>query len=157
MLFRSLPEKDARLPENSYRVSELCAIVHDQGARVLARYGRDFYRGTPALTVNDFGKGKAYYLAARTDLAFLRDFYEIISRDLALPRALDKPLPQGVIATRRQGEEQDFVFLQNYGKEEQMLSLPDGFTDALTGAPVSAVSLPGFGVAVLCTTGTLAE
>ena len=29
--------------------------------------------------------------------------------------------------------------------------------DALTGAPVSAVSLPGFGVAVLCTTGTLAE
>lgn len=152
-----LPEKDARLPENSYRVSELCAIVHDQGARVLARYGRDFYQGTPALTVNDFGKGKAYYLAARTDLAFLRDLYEMISRDLALPRALDQPLPQGVIATRRQGEEQDFVFLQNYGEEEQMLSLPDGFTDALTGDPVSAVSLPGFGVAVLCTTGTLAE
>ena len=49
------------------------------------------------------------------------------------------------------------MFLQNYGEEEQTLSLPDGFTDALTGAPVSAVSLPGFGVAVLCTTGTLAE
>ena len=70
---------------------------------------------------------------------------------------VEQPLPHGVIATRRQGEKQDFVFLQNYGEEEQMLSLPDGFTDALTGDPVSAVSLPGFGVAVLCTTGTLAE
>src|ERR1035438_5024065 len=38
---------------------------HAESATVLATYGRDFYAGRPALTVNACGAGKAYYVASR--------------------------------------------------------------------------------------------
>lgn len=48
-----------------YEVRELCDLIHLEGAEALAYYGKDFYQGRPALTVNQFGKGQAYYMAAR--------------------------------------------------------------------------------------------
>ena len=140
--------------KKAYEVRELCALVHAQGAQVLATYGSDFYQGTPALTVHPYGKGQAYYVAARTGLDFLRDFYEKLRLELALPRALQAELPAGVIATRRQGDEHDFVFLQNYGDSEQVVQLPAGMTDAVTGEPVGKVQLPAYGISVLQTAGS---
>ena len=149
-----VPETGSGLPQKAYEVRELCALVHAQGAQVLAAYGSDFYQGTPALTVHPYGKGQAYYVAARTGLDFLRDFYEKLRLELALPRALQAELPAGVIATRRQGDEHDFVFLQNYGDSEQVVQLPAGMTDAVTGEPVGKVQLPAYGISVLQTAGS---
>lgn len=149
-----VPETGSGLPQKAYEVRELCALVHAQGAQVLATYGSDFYQGTPALTVHPYGKGQAYYVAARTGLDFLRDFYEKLRLELALPRALHAELPAGVIATRRQGDEHDFVFLQNYGDSEQVVQLPAGMTDAVTGEPVDKVQLPAYGISVLQTAGS---
>ena len=149
-----VPETGSGLPQKAYEVRELCALVHAQGAQVLATYGSDFYQGTPALTVHPYGKGQAYYVAARTGLDFLRDFYEKLRLELALPRALQAELPAGVIATRRQGDEHDFVFLQNYGDTEQVVQLPAGMTDAVTGEPVDKVQLPAYGISVLQTAGS---
>ena len=59
-------------------------------------YAGDFYAGRPAVTVNRFGEGKAWYLAARTDERFLDDFYGAIAEELAIPRAIGPDLPQGV-------------------------------------------------------------
>lgn len=120
----------------------------------MATYGSDFYQGTPALTVHAYGKGQAYYVAARTGLDFLRDFYETLRKELALPRALHAEFPAGVVATRRQGDENDFVFLQNYGDTEQIVQLPAGMTDALTGEPVNKVQLSAYGISVLQTAGS---
>ncbi len=149
-----VPETTAGFPQKAYEVSELCALVHAQGAQVLATYGSDFYQGTPALTVHAYGKGQAYYVAARTGLDFLRDFYETLRKELALPRALHAEFPAGVVATRRQGDENDFVFLQNYGDTEQIVQLPAGMTDALTGEPVNKVQLSAYGISVLQTAGS---
>ncbi|MHC5173805.1 MAG: beta-galactosidase, partial [Planctomycetota bacterium] len=40
-----------------------CDILQLDTAKSLAEYGSDFFKGTPALTVNNFGKGRAYYVA----------------------------------------------------------------------------------------------
>ena len=56
-------------------VREYCERVHAEGATVLATYKTDFYAGMPALTVNSYGAGRVYYLAARPAAdAFLDGF-----------------------------------------------------------------------------------
>lgn len=48
----------------SFPCGMVCDLMHTQGAQVLATYGEDFYAGTPAVTRNDFGKGKVYYIGS---------------------------------------------------------------------------------------------
>ena len=46
--------------------------IHLRGAEALAEFTSDpLYEGMPAITVNRFGAGKAYYLAGRTGEEFL--------------------------------------------------------------------------------------
>ncbi len=72
----------------SYEVRDLCDLVHLETAEQLASYERDFYAGRPAVTVNRFGKGRAFYLAARTEDRFLDDFYGRLAAELEIPRAI---------------------------------------------------------------------
>ncbi len=41
-----------------YEARDYCDLIHTEGAEVLATYGRDFYAGRPALTVNGYGDGQ---------------------------------------------------------------------------------------------------
>ena len=78
----------------TYQVDDYAALVHTRGAEVLALYDENFYRGYPVLTRNVYGKGKAYYIAARTGEDFLKDFYaDLLSRCGLAP--LVKGLPEG--------------------------------------------------------------
>ncbi len=43
-----------------YQVRHLCELIHIESAQALATYRDDFYAGRPAVTVNAFGKGKAW-------------------------------------------------------------------------------------------------
>ena len=149
-------ELDALYPEDeqslmlldgrTFRVTELCAIPESLGAETLGTYGHDFYAGLPCLTKHSFGKGPAYYLAAKVEQAGLNAIYEDIVKALALPRALDDALPAGVVATGRGGA----VFLQNYSGQAQSIFLNDAYTDLLTGEQVSGMfELPVNGVMVL--------
>ena len=61
--------------QGPYQVRHLCELIHAEGAQPLATYRDDFYAGRPAVTVNRFGKGKAWHVASRNDLAFQRDFF----------------------------------------------------------------------------------
>lgn len=87
-----------------YTVRDLCAIVHAKGAEVLAEYEDDFYKGTPALTVNRYGQGKAYYVPARAEADFLRDFCTKLADDAGVVRALNTALPYGVVPMMRMDE-----------------------------------------------------
>ncbi|MDA6987243.1 beta-galactosidase trimerization domain-containing protein, partial [Escherichia coli] len=58
-----------------YDAMELCARIHPLTAEVLGTYEKDFYAGEAALTKNKFGKGEAYYIAARTGSDMLSVLY----------------------------------------------------------------------------------
>ena len=116
-------EVDALYPEDrnsivwngkSYEVFEICELAHAEGARALGTYGGDFYAGMPALTVNLYGRGRAYYIAARTGDGFLDDFYRMAADEAGLRRALKSALPPGVTAQIRSDGETEFVFLLNF-------------------------------------------
>ncbi|MDR3276865.1 MAG: beta-galactosidase [Treponema sp.] len=128
-------EIDALFPgdENSivwagkpYRVFDLCELIHGEGAETLAAYGGDFYAGEPALTVNRRGKGKAYFIAARSGDDLLDDFYGMIARDAGLERAVEGPLPWGVSARVRDNGEQKFLFVMNFTHEPKELTIAQG-------------------------------
>ena len=137
----------------SFQTSLVCDVIHAEGADVVATYGRDFYAGAPVVTVNRFGKGEAWYLATRGDDAFLDAFHGAIASRLALPRAIDAELPEGVTANLREGENGEcFVFLTNFASESRTVDLGTArYRDLLAnGAEVSgATTLPPFGVMAL--------
>lgn len=58
----------------TYTCKYLCDLVQLRGAKSLMTYGEDFYAGYSALTVNDYGKGRAWYVAADADKDFLPIF-----------------------------------------------------------------------------------
>lgn len=115
-------DNDAGL-SGEYKAKVFCDLIHAEGARVLATYGQDFYAGRPAVTVNDFGKGRAYYVASRNDARFLSDLTNKITDDLGIAPALDTTLPEGVTAQLRTDGQRRFVFLLNFSPESQTVAL----------------------------------
>lgn len=148
-----VPNEKAGL-NGDYAVHTFCELIHAETADVLATYKTDFYAGRPALTVNSFGKGRAYYIAARTENRFLEDFYgELISR-LGLLKALDADFPEGVTAQLRTDGERQFVFLMNFSEEEKTVTINSTvFNDIITGEEVpSEFMLQPYGVRVIAKT-----
>lgn len=127
--------------DGEYELRDYCALVHPEGANVLATYRDDFYTGRPALTVNAFGGGKAYYLASNPDDRFLRDFYGALDANLGLLRSLDAELPHGVSAQLRTDGATKYVFLMNFNAESVAIDLGAvTYTDLLTGETVSGTT-----------------
>ncbi|MFW5684543.1 MAG: beta-galactosidase [Spirochaetota bacterium] len=102
-----------------YEAYELCDLIHLRGARALARYATDYYSGRPALTVNDYGAGRAYYIASRNEETFLHDFYDTLISQVDPTRAYAEAPAEGVHAALRTAENDDgsvseYRFLINF-------------------------------------------
>ena len=120
------PSSDQTLLWNGkkYRVSDYAEYLHAEGAEVTGVYGGEFYKGSPALTVMRQGKGKAVYLAARTGLDFLSDFYGKLLEETGIRPVLEG-MPAGVKASRRTAANGDaYYFLLNMTEEPQTVVLP---------------------------------
>jgi beta-galactosidase len=134
-----------------YTARDIFALNHAETARVVATYGSDFYAGRPALTVNDYGKGRAWYIASRNDASFQKDFAAMLAADLKLERAIDIDLPEGVVATRRTDGKSGYVFILNFANESRSVDLgAKRYRDLLAGTEESGiVSLAPYGVKIL--------
>jgi beta-galactosidase len=137
--------------EKHYDGGWLCDIVHLEGAEAVAIYASEFYAGSPAVTVNRFGEGKAYYLACRFGDDFNDDFYGRLIDELGLHRNLGVALPQGVTAQRRTDGEREWIFVLSFVKQPHEISLGErSYSDALSGERVAGtLKLPGYGYRVL--------
>ena len=100
-----------------------CDIMHLEGAETLAEYQEDFYEGTPVVTCNSFGMGKAYYVGTCSGDEFYRDFIRELCREQQIASAAE--LPEEVEAVRRTGEQAEYLFLLNHGEKEQEISIPE--------------------------------
>jgi beta-galactosidase len=137
--------------QSSYKAAEIFALIHAETAQTIATYGGDFYAGSPALTVNRYGRGQAWYIASRNEQSFHDDFYCMLAHRLNLPRAIETDLPAGVSATRRSSGGRDFIFLLNFTSSTHAIDLGDGkLKDLLTGAATSGIiTLEPYGVRIL--------
>lgn len=121
-----------------YPARRMCEVVHaKEGTEVLSVYERDFYAGCPVVTRNHFGNGEAYYLAAESDISFLRAFYGDMFKRAGLKNALGTELPYGVTVTERAGTDgdgRDLVFVMNFKNEPVCVGGAGKWTDAESGA-----------------------
>lgn len=125
-----------------YEIRELCELIHTEGAKTLAVYGDDFYAGRPALTVNAVGKGKAYYIAARTDQSFQSSFYKQILKETGINGALQTELPAEVTAQIRTDGVNEFIFLMNFSSKTHTITLDEqAYTDMLASDAASSVKI----------------
>lgn len=120
-----------------YECGMLCDLIHSEGAEVKAVYGEDFYRGMPALTVNKFGEGEAWYLATSPEPAFLRDWLSQLCSARGI-EPLVPSVPEGVETTLRSKDGQGYLFVINHNAEAVTVELGNrSGIDLLTGQAVA--------------------
>ena len=136
--------------QGKFSAVDTCSVIHSEGSTVLASYTTDYFAGAPALTVNEFGEGKAYYVASRNEDRFLRAFYNRLIETIPLSRVVDAELPAGVTAQVRTDGSLRFLFLMNFNERKEQIILHAAYTDVLSGEEVGGeVSLEKFGVRIL--------
>ena len=96
----------------SCEASLLCDLMHLEGARELASYEEDFYAGTPVITENSFGAGKAYYVGTRSSQEFYRMFMRERMEEKGISPVLEAP--EGVEATERFKDGKGVMFVLNH-------------------------------------------
>lgn len=134
----------------SYAASMLCDLVHSEGAEVVAEYGEDFYKGMPALTVNRFGSGEAWYLATSPEAAFLQDWLPGLCAEAGIQPLL-REVPSGVETTLRVKDCKRLLFVLNHNAGPVDVKLANhGGTDLLSGKSLTGTAaLAGRGVWII--------
>lgn len=152
-------EIDALYPEQTNRVlmadgsgafscSRLCEVVHAETAEVLATFADDWLAGSPALTCNQFGAGRAYYVATDPSDEFLDEF---LGRIIAA-HGITAPLsaPAGVEIAVRERNSHRLLFILNHTAEVQHVQLPSDHRDLLRGMRVTGtLALASYDVRIL--------
>ncbi len=116
-----------------YPATLLCDLLHLEGAKEIdaSGYEQDFYAGMPVLTCNDYGKGKAYYVATASNEAFYQAFLNDICRACGITPVLKTP--EGVEVTSRENDLERFCFVLNHTDSEQEVVLPFSGENVMTG------------------------
>ncbi|MBR3835203.1 MAG: beta-galactosidase [Clostridia bacterium] len=143
----SLPEGMTNTVEyngKEYTAINFCDILHSTGAEVLGTYKADFYKENPAVTVNGYGKGKAYYVAFANEDEFIGDFIKDITDGLDLG-APEFSIPDGV-SVRKRG---DCTFILNFAESERTVTLDKEYTNLITDEKTEEITLPVCGYAVI--------
>ena len=124
-------ENAIELDGKEYSCRLVCDVVHTEGAKVLGRFTGEFYAGSPAVTLNEYGRGRAYYVASQPEQALLSHLID----GLGLKPVLDYTGEMEI--TRRENGERIVFFALNHGKSDAEVRLGGGeFSNLLTGERV---------------------
>lgn len=137
-----------------YQARLYCDLFHTETAQVVANYSTDFYAGQPALSVNSYGDGSAYYIGFRSNSDFLTDFYKGLTQEISLKKALPIDLPAGVSVQTRTDGKHKYLFIMNFSPDTKSLSLEnDTYLDFLSQTKIEGnLQLNPFGIKLLQTT-----
>lgn len=91
-------------------IKDYAEILRVNKASVLAVYGQDFYKGTPVVTANNYGKGIAYYVGARIAQSKMRDIFIQMAEKVGIKY---KKLPLGVEYHKRTADGESYEFYLN--------------------------------------------
>ena len=126
-----------------------CDVIDGKGTTVLAEYTDGFYKGAPCITVNNYGKGKVYYIGCNLEIDALAPLFDYICREAGVERAPIMPVP-GVETVLRRGVEGEFVFTLNHTDETVYIPIQRDYKDKISNGVFSGnIRLEPYGVAVL--------
>lgn len=153
-------EIDTLYPEDSnlvqlnggqeFKAVDYCELVHLCGAQALGTYKNDFYEGYPAVTVNNYGNGNAYYITFRDEGDFADYIVEGLLKKCKITSSFDGKLPDGVTVQSRTDGKNEFVFIQNYTSSNVVLETNLIWSNIETGEQIqNSIELSPISVVIL--------
>ncbi|URN95813.1 MAG: beta-galactosidase [Candidatus Pristimantibacillus lignocellulolyticus] len=119
-----------------YSCNIVCDLIHAEGAEVKAVYGSEFYKGMPALTVNQFGAGHAWYVASSPEPEFLQGLLAHIVETKGISASIT-PISGVEVSTRVAPQGQSLLFILNHNNEAVHVDLGEvQGTELITGNEV---------------------
>ncbi len=135
-----------------YEGLDYCELIHLNGAQAVALYDSEFYAGMPAMTMNSYGKGKAYYQAFRDTGTFWDDVVTNILSEAGIKSTVECDIPEGVCVHTREADGVKYLFIQNYTDNAiEQLQLGKTYFDMENEEEIEVVRLDAFDVRVLRT------
>ncbi len=112
--------REGEFEKEEYACGFLCDLIHPEGgARVIASYGEDFYKGMACVTENDYGEGKAYYIGTQPEQDFLEELLGKICAEKNLSGLYSAET--GVEITLRVTDQASVVFAINHNRESAVI------------------------------------
>ena len=112
--------------EGTFSLHYYCEVIHLLKAVPEAVYQQDYYQGLPALTscvpYENPECGRVYYMAARTDKAFLTAFYGKLLRKTKVAGVQE--LPEGIECSVREKDGVRYLFYTNWKTQEASFRVP---------------------------------
>lgn len=97
----------------------ICDVIHLEGAKTLGCFNKDYYKNKSAVTYNNFGKGKAYYVGTTSSNEFYKNIIDLITLEKNI-----KPIMKAydnIEVTIRENENGKFLFIINHNEFEKSL------------------------------------
>jgi beta-galactosidase len=138
--------------QDEYPASGLCTVLELAGAEEVASYGRQYYRGKPAVTRRAEGKGRAYFVGTLSTVALYDRLLDAMLEDAGIRACAWSSETVEVIPLMAGAQEPDLTFVLNHAEEPAELTLSPGtsYRDLLTGREFTGKAvLAGFGVMLL--------
>jgi beta-galactosidase len=123
----SLPELEGGSPVSA---SIWVDVLKPKGADVVAKYRRGYYAGSPAITMNRFGKGWTIYVGTFGDLALYKKLTSWLIQLAGLNPVLKAP--HGIEVTERWQGGKKILFLLNHAHNHAEVTLDHGYTNLLS-------------------------
>jgi beta-galactosidase len=129
-------------------VGVLCDILKPTTAATLACYREDYYADKPAITLNQFGKGRAIYVGAMGD----GQLYDALAKWLLERTNMQSEftMPLGVEVTQRTRGDKKLHFILNHTNSPQTIHLEGRYNNLLDRMQLQGdVQLESFDVLIL--------
>jgi beta-galactosidase len=124
-------------------------VLEEQNAKVIARYTGHHYAGKPAVTENDYGNGKVYYLGCDLSEGALQSLSDYICDKADICTEFKYPIHNVEIVENYCSGKQVF-FILNHNDHFVIMSLDKTYTNLLSGEEVKDVlTLQPYDVAIL--------
>lgn len=100
-------------------------IITLKGATALAEYASEFYAGSPCITKNIYGKGKAFYVGTEPKQDLMKKLMDILLQESGVETLGTSD--EGVELCVREKEGQKWFFALNYNETEGHYQVPEGY------------------------------
>lgn len=128
---------------NKFACRQWCDVLRVTTAKAYAEYNDSFYKCCPAVTMNRYCSGVAYYVGTVCHADFYENFVGNIMRQTGIPRL--KGLPRGVEVTTRTNGLNDFICFFNNSEKEAVISLPKSMYSIIESIGKEKIDLKPFG------------
>jgi beta-galactosidase len=113
-----------------------CDIIEPmEGCQVLGTYAQDFYAGKPAITMNQFGEGRAIYVGTMSSLPFYHDLVTWLRQICGIAPLVRVP-DQIEVSMRMRGDYRIY-FLLNHHSQNVHVQFFKPVRDCLTGKTIT--------------------